>query len=195
MADDSEMVRYVREQISAGYSDDDIREALAGQGWGRDEIERTFGAARKSLSKKPEGKSSGSPETGQDSSGLSGRQPMRIEPGFVLSLAAGVLVIVNALLVFAEAGDLLAVFIHETELSFLGMFGLQVSPLDSLIVNAIIGGFLLAAGFIIHFMPERARLTGIFMLILSSLTLLTGNGFLVGGVVAVAGGILAIMRI
>lgn len=188
MADSSEIVRYVREQVSAGYRDSDIREALAGQGWSREEIDRAFSAARMSLSLKS------AAGAGQDASGLNGRQPMKIEPGFVLSLAAGVLVIVNALIVFTGTGDLLELFIHEAEISFLGMLGLQVSPLDTLIVNAIIGCFLLAAGFIIHFMPDRARLTGIFMLTLSSLTLLSGNGFLVGGVVAVAGGMLAILR-
>ena len=195
MADDSSIVQYIREQLSAGYTEQEIRDALLSQGWYSEEIEGAFSTVRAPAPAKPAARpAEGPPAVKQEPEKAAAQQPRReIGTGFVLSLAGGVLVILNSLLVFSGIGDLLDLFVPGIELSVLGMLGVQLSSFDSLLVNIIIGGFLVAAAFIIYFIPDRVKLTGIFMLILSAITVLIGNGFLIGGIIAIIGGILTIL--
>ncbi len=194
MTDDSSIARYIREQLSAGYTEQEIRDALSSQGWYSEEIEKELSAVRASAPAKPAARpAEGSPAAKQGPEKAATQQPRRIGTGFILSLAGGALVILNSLLVFLEIGDLLGLFVPGIGLSVLGMLGIQVSSFYSLLANIIIGGFLVAAAFIIHLIPDKARLTGIFMLIFSTITVLIGNGFLIGGIIAIIGGLLAIL--
>ncbi len=196
MADDSSIVQYIREQLSAGYTEQEIRDALLSQGWYSEEIERAFSTVRATAPAKPAARPAEEPPAAkQEPEKAAAQQPGRvIGTGFILSLAGGVLVILNSLLVFFGIGDLLDFFVPGIKLSVLGMLGIQLSSLDSLVVNIIIGGFLVAAAFIIHVIPDKKRLTGMFMLIFSVITVLIGNGFLIGGIIAIIGGVLAILK-
>ena len=196
MADDSSIIRYIREQVSAGYTEKEIGDALSSQGWYPEEIEKAFSTVRASVPAEPATRpAEGSLAANRGHENAATQQPMRgIGAGFILSLAGGVLVILNSLLVFLEIGDLLNLLVSGIGLSVLGMLGIQFTSFNSLLVNIIIGGFLVAAAFIAHFMPDNARLTGVFILILSAITVLIGNGFIIGGIIAIIGGILAILK-
>jgi hypothetical protein len=196
MADNSSIVNYIKEQLSAGYSEKEIRDALLSQGWYSEEIDKAFSAARAPAPTKPAAMPAEvPPAAGQEPEKAAAQQPRGgIGARFILSLAGGALVILNSILIFFWAEDLLDLFVPGVELSVLGTLGLQLSSFDSLVVNLMIGGFLVAAAFIIHAVPDRARLTGIFMLILSVITVMIGNGFLIGGIIAIIGGALAILK-
>jgi hypothetical protein len=196
MADNSSIVNYIKEQLSAGYSEKEIRDALLSQGWYSEEIDKAFSAARAPAPTKPAAMPAEvPPAAGQEPEKAAAQQPRGgIGARFILSLAGGALVILNSILSFFWTEDLLDLFVPGVELSVLGTLGLQLSSFDSLVVNLMIGGFLVAAAFIIHAVPDRARLTGIFMLILSVITVMIGNGFLIGGIIAIIGGALAILK-
>jgi hypothetical protein len=151
MADES-IVRYIREQLSAGYTEGEIRDALSGQGWHPEEIEKAFSDATSSEQEEPDIPVQGRPAEGKSGNGMV----------FILPLAGGVLVILNSLI------------------AYLG-------------INVMIGGLLVAAAFIMHFIPGSSRLTGVFILALSLITLLMGDGLIIGGAVAIIGGFLAII--
>ena len=102
------------------------------------------------------------------------------------------MIILNSVLDFSGVGDMLSLVVPGVKVSFLGMLDVTLSAFDSFFLNSIIGGFLIAASLIIYMMPDKARLTGMFMVALSLITVLIGNGFLIGGIVAILGGILAV---
>jgi hypothetical protein len=182
MADES-IVRYIREQLSAGYTEGEIRDALSGQGWHPEEIEKAFSDATSSEQEEPDIPVQGRPAEGKSGNGMV----------FILPLAGGVLVILNSLIAYLGIGDLMGIFVHGIKLSVLGMLGIYLSSFSSFLVNVMIGGLLVAAAFIMHFIPGSSRLTGVFILALSLITLLMGDGLIIGGAVAIIGGFLAII--
>ena len=203
MAETSKIVQYIREQISAGYPENMIRDALMKQGWSHDEVDEAMSLAGHHAPKPP------APEHVKAPPGHAGPHPHephpgahqpqkpdkhagRIGPGFLLSLAGGAMIILNSVLDFSGVGDMLSLVVPGVKVSFLGMLDVTLSAFDSFFLNSIIGGFLIAASLIIYMMPDKARLTGMFMVALSLITVLIGNGFLIGGIVAILGGILAV---
>jgi hypothetical protein len=108
-------------------------------------------------------------------------------------VAGGALIVLNALLVFLQIGDMFSLFVSNLEISLLGMFDVSLSDFDSFLINIIIGGFIAATSYIVYSMPDKSKITGMFIIALSMISVLVGNGFLVGGVLAILGGILAVI--
>lgn len=195
MAAESKILNYVKEQLSAGYAEKDIRDALLKQGWKPDEIDGAFSAAREAPREKPKpGKVPAKAETGPAGPGPRGAEqgPSRIGMSFILSIAGGALIVLNSVLVFTGMGDMLSLFVSNLDLSPMSML-IELSVFDTFLVNMIIGITILAASVAMYMIPERASMTGLFILVLSLVTVLIGNGFIIGGIVAVAGGFLAVL--
>jgi hypothetical protein len=184
----SKIVRYIRDQLSAGYSEQQIRDSLLGQGWHAEEVEVAFSIARSAPRAVPPEKARQAAQAAQ-----TGRPAKRVGTGFVLSVAGGSLIVLNSVLVFLGIGDMLELFVPGISISFLSMFGVALSAFDSILINILIGAFLIVASFIIYFIPGKARLTGMFMVALSVITVLVGNGFLIGGIIAMVGGVFAML--
>jgi hypothetical protein len=189
MAGEPRIVQYVKEQLSAGYAEKDIRDALLDQGWQPDEIDEAFSAAGGPPKEKPAG-----PE--ERPAGRKAGKPVKEAAGagmgFVLSIAGGALIVLNSVLVFIGMGDMLGLFVSNLNLSLLAAL-IELSVFDRFLVNMIVGSFLIAASIMVYMIPDRARLTGMFILALSVVSVLVGNGFLVGGIVAIMGGLLAVL--
>jgi hypothetical protein len=204
---DSKIMKYVKDTISAGYSEDEIRAALAKQGWYKEEIEEAISAVKSGQATRPQ-KTAKPNETrarvpatkpsqkpGPPDQAVKPRQQVR--PGkpvtaFMVSLVGGILVITNALLIFIGMGDILGVIVPGFALSVLDMLNMTLSSMDSFIINIAVGGFMTAASFMMYIMPGRIRISGIFILLFSIIAVLTGNGFLIGGIMGAIGAILAL---
>jgi hypothetical protein len=190
---DSKVVKYIKDTLSQGYTEEQVREALFKQGWQKEEIDEAFAIAgpKKVTVSEPstEPEAKGKPETSAQPA-----TERSFSTGFVLSAAGGVLIIINSVLVLMNVGDILSLFISNFSISFLEMFDVSLSRFDTVLINVIIGGFLLGTSYIIYTMRDKSKITGMFMLALSLITIMVGNGFLVGGIIAIAGGIFAVIN-
>jgi hypothetical protein len=188
---DSSIIKYIKDTLAAGFSEDQVREALAKQGWYKDEIDQAFsemGAAPKPAPRQAAPKQESEEKIvvrRAHSGGFSG--------GFLMCIIGGVLIIINSVLVSAGTGDLLGLFISPLSISLLNMFDVSLSSFDMLVINVIIGGFLVGSSYIIFKMPDKAKLTGMFIVALSMISVLIGNGFLIGGIIAILGGLFSIL--
>ncbi len=208
---DSRIVKYINDTLSAGYSEADVRKALVGQGWTPQEVEEAFSlaeagqapakAAQKPAQAKQGDKAQQKPvspneqEMAQKAQAApSGAQgPGIISGSFLMMAAGGALIIANSVMTLLGAGDLLALFMSNMEFSLMGMFDVQLSAMDSFLVNMIIGVFVLASSFIVVRMPDKAKITAAFVIVLSIISILIGNGFLIGGLVSVLGGVFTML--
>ena len=106
--------------------------------------------------------------------------------GFIVSLIAGILILINALVFFALAdfieslGDVLP-FIVEGIFTTLGAIGAILAIL------VIIGAFLI-------YMPEKETIGGILVIIFSILSIVIGGGFFIGLILGIIGGILGLTK-
>lgn len=106
--------------------------------------------------------------------------------GFIISLIAGILILINAaFFVF------LAEFLEEVEASIpvfvTGIFtGLAA-------VGAILAG-LVIIGAILIYMPGKETIGGILVIIFSILSILIGGGFLIGLILGIIGGALGLTK-
>jgi hypothetical protein len=204
---DSKIVNYIRDTISQGYKKEEIKSALLKQGWFPEEIEEAFRAVQPAPGpKSPEPKPEQSKLTVKKfkKPTVAGKHPQPkpeahkkrmggIKGGFILSVVGGILIMVNSLLVYLQAGDMLTLFVSNASLSLISMLDVALSEFDSFLINTIIGVFVTATSYIIHTMHEKSRITGLFIIALSLISVLIGNGFLIGGIVAIMGGILAVL--
>ena len=191
---DSKIVKYIKDTLSEGYSQEQVREALIRQGWYKEEIDEAFSVAVSGEKK---------PQVQQEKTGPGGTPPAeekekarRLSSGFLLGVAGGSLIILNAVLLMAGMGDILSFFITDMgdlSISFLEMFDVTLSLFDSFLINLIIGGFLIGSAYIVYLMPDRSKITGMFMVALSLISLMVGNGFLIGGIIAVAAGVFVVL--
>ena len=207
---DPKIIQYIKNTLSQGYGRDEIKDALLNQGWSEHEIAEAMaiaapepgkGAEQPEKAQKPEilKKEESKPITvkkeapGQEQSKRAPKEPS-FSSAFAFTLVGGALVLVNSLLIYIMSIDLLLQFFVNTELSAAIMMGVVISPMDSFIINLVIGGFLIGLAYIIHAMPDKSRLVGIFVLAVSSIAVFVGNGFLLGGFIGILGGILALLR-
>jgi len=105
---------------------------------------------------------------------------VRAMAGFALSMIAGFLIVLNTLLMASGAWSWipLALPLPTTYLAFLGLiFG----------GTAIIGGML-------TYWPARELLGGVLVIVASVLSTIVGGGFVVGLILGIVGGILAIFK-
>jgi hypothetical protein len=206
---DSRLVDYIRKQSKAGYDAKDIIHALLTQGWSQDEINEAF--ALSSADQKPKeelpaeqakAKQEKPPQEGtEQKKAPEGMEQKKESPSarsyisarFILTVAGGVIIILNAMLVFLEFGDLMELLVASNlNLSILHILDVTITPLDQMLINTIIGIFLITTSYIVFSKSPRMKLTGVFIVALSAVSALIGNGFLLGGAIGILGGISAI---
>jgi hypothetical protein len=194
------IVKYIKDTLSAGYTEAQIRSALIKQGWYPEEVDEALSAVRSEATGVPKAtvttgvpaKPSAAADKAQDA-GKAKPAPGIFKGSFIMALAGGAVIIINSVLVFLQVGDALSLFITNVNLSLLGVMGITMSEFDSFIINIVIGGFLAGTSYVLYSMPENSRLTGIFIIALSLIAVMVGNGFLIGGVLAIIGGVLAVL--
>ena len=173
----SEIVDYVKEQLRAGYTPEEIRTALLTQGWSEGEVNESFDLA---------GPAPVSP-------------PVKIKggksKGFLLSLIGGLLIFIFGLETVLSL-PLLSSSLSSAGLiiSLWGLFegGLQTSVNRGTVI--LIFSIVVILGSFLKNREGKARMGGVLVMIFSVLSLLGFNGFLlfVGALVGIAGGIVAL---
>ncbi len=201
---DSSIIGYIREQSKAGYSEAEIRAALSQQGWEEGEIDEAFSVAipaRQPAQSGP-GKQAGKP-AGQKKPEF--RDPIKdkvaqleqrpsSEPGFgmnfILPLAGGLIILVNAILISVGVGDMLNLISPELNVTLLNLLGIALVPFELFIINLIVGLGIVACTFLGILRPEQDLLSGVVIISLGVMSLLSGNGFMIGAFIAIIGGAL-----
>jgi len=107
--------------------------------------------------------------------------------GFIISLIAGILILINALLVFALT-------------SLIGGIGASVGLPELGAAIALYGtvglvfAIIVIVGAIMIYMPGREVIGGILVLIFSILSIIIGGGFILGLILGIIGGALGIAK-
>ena len=110
----------------------------------------------------------------------------RASAGFIVSLIAGILILINAIAFFALAdfieslGGMLPFFVEDI-FETLGAVGAIIA------LVVIVGGFLI-------YMPGKETIGGIIVIIFSILSIFIGGGFLIGLILGIIGGILGLTK-
>jgi hypothetical protein len=110
----------------------------------------------------------------------------RATAGFIISLIAGILILINAIAFFALAdlveslGGLLPFFV-EGIFQTLGAIGAIIA------LVVIVGGFLI-------YMPGKETVGGILVIVCSILSIVIGGGFFIGLILGILGGALGLAK-
>jgi hypothetical protein len=209
---DSSIINYIREQSRAGYSEAEIRAALSQQGWEEGEIDEAISAAIQKPAKQPVKQpsqpgpvSSGKPPKVAGQPGF--RDPIKDkvaqmeqrpspEKGFginfILTVAGGLIILVNAILITVGVGDVLNLISPELNIALLNILGIALAPFELFIINLIVGIGIVACTFLGILKPEQDLLSGVVIISLGVMSLLSGNGFMIGAFIAIIGGALTL---
>ena len=103
--------------------------------------------------------------------------------GFIVSLIAGILILINALMFVALA----------SLLEDLGL-GFATGIMAGLAAVGLIFAVLVIIGAILIYMPGKEVIGGILVLIFSILSIFIGGGFLIGLILGIIGGALGIAK-
>jgi hypothetical protein len=111
----------------------------------------------------------------------------RATAGFAISLIAGIIILINALVVLSLASFMSSLF-DAIGLSFLG---------TAFTVYGAVGllfAILVLVGAIVIFMPGKEVIGGILVLIFSILSIIIGGGFIIGLILGIIGGALGLAK-
>jgi hypothetical protein len=121
----------------------------------------------------------------------SSQPPVKVEraiAGFILSLIAGLLVLVHGI-VWVVRGGMNILGIDEIRRRILvGLIQQHVG------VVAIIFAVLILFGAVLIYLPGKETVGGVLVLVFSALSILTGGGFLAGFILGIVGGALALAK-
>ncbi len=106
--------------------------------------------------------------------------------GFIISLIAGVLILINAIMVFAMMS-----FIFGMAGSIMPGLGLAVELMGAM---GLIFSIIVIVGAIMIYSPGREVAGGILVLIFSILSIIIGGGFFIGLILGIIGGALGIAK-
>jgi len=109
----------------------------------------------------------------------------RVVRGFAVSLVAGVLVLIDGVIVFMNS-DLIKSVFNSVEL-----LGLDLTVLSSIAIGC---GVLIFIGAFLSFLFGKERIGGAIVLISSIISIVTGGGFIFGTILGIIGGILILAR-
>lgn len=177
----NEIVTYIKNQLNAGFSEDEIRAALRDQGWPENEINEAFNVTR--------GFAPSAPKT------LKEEKIGKATAGFVLSFLGGMLIFINSIL----ARFLPSVIDSLSQLDIFRIIGNDffVNSLgiaDTLWLFGIALGVIVIISSILIYKPGKERIGGIVVLIVSLISLVSISGFFAGSMFGIIGGILAMAK-
>ena len=168
---------YIQKQLNAGYSKDEIYNALVTQGWTDQEINEAFSMVR---------------------------EPPKVHPPVNLekkNLAAFLLALIGGLVIFISGMEhalslpLITGALGQAGLN-LGLLGIFETALAATVLTGTISlvfGIILIVGSVMIDKVSMHKLGGILVIIFSVLSLVGFHGFLIalGGILGIIGGILA----
>lgn len=174
MVIDKKVVDYVKTQLKAGYTSDQIKTALANSGYAPNDIKQAMSSA---------GPVKGSNSLGSiPNSGPSEAGGPVI--GFWVSLVSGVVILLASILpligmtVFSDISSFFPVILNLGEMVT--------------ILGIIFGAVALIGAVLINMMPDN-MIPGIIVLVISVIALLISPSFFLGAVVGIVGGFLAVI--
>jgi len=175
----SEIADYVREQIRAGYSRQEIETELANQGWSQVDINAAFTGARE-----PQGQIN---------------PPVVIKKrtgnGAFVSLVGGILIFIFSMENILSL-PLISVFFVDAGLAldFLAVFSLLLADIFLVGVISLLFGIVIIIGSLVMNHPGKKKIGAIVVLVFSVITIIGFPGFLpiVGGILGIIGSILEI---
>lgn len=178
---DSRIVDYAREQLSAGFSEEQVIRALVGQGWSDGEANEAVSIARGP--EKPKVIKAGE----------------KAIIGFIVTLVGGIIMFLGGIesgistpllsLVFDNITNALG-FSDGVITGFLSLGGM------TWITNLVLGAVIIILSVLIYIKPKGTTLGGIGVIAISIITLLflESSTVFIGSIVCIIGGILNIIR-
>ena len=116
-------------------------------------------------------------------------QASRAIAGFIISLIAGLLILVQGILRSVRGELISSLFSDEVRRRILAGLALEIVG-----IIAIILGILVLIGAYLIYRPGNEMTGGIIVIVLSVLSILTGGGFLAGFILGIVGGALGILK-
>ena len=107
--------------------------------------------------------------------------------GFIISLIAGILILINGLLFVGIAGMIESIPSMDLIPGLTGMIA-------GFAAVGLIFAIIVIIGAILIYMPGREMIGGILVLVFSILSIFIGGGFLIGLILGIIGGILGILK-
>ncbi|MBI4020352.1 MAG: hypothetical protein HY367_03390 [Candidatus Aenigmarchaeota archaeon] len=214
----SEVVRYVREQVKAGFSMEEIEYALLDAGYTTAEVSEIMKFAEEQPRPQPQMPVMPRPV-------MQGPRPMPMMPmqrpqlpfqpsqqwqpplassampqgkpktgkalvGFIVSFIGALFLMVNAIMMLVTSN---ADIIPRVPLSGLDFsLGFELSILS--IITLILAVGMLAAAFFMLARPSKARIFGVFVLVLAMLSFVSMGSFAMGAIIGIVGGIIGIIK-
>jgi hypothetical protein len=111
--------------------------------------------------------------------------------GFIISLIAGIIILINALFIFA-----LSSFVGSI-IGSAGISGVTDVVAAGVVLYGAIGllfAIIVIVGAIMIYMPGRETIGGILVLIFSILSIIIGGGFFIGLILGIIGGALGLAK-
>jgi len=117
-------------------------------------------------------------------------QNEKTNKAFILSLIAGILIIINTTLL-----GVATTWFTEIIPTLPGSSGNDTTILYQLTAIGLILGFVVLIGAImLHFKPSKKKVWGIIIVVFSLPSVVTGGGFIIGFILGIIGGALALSR-
>ena len=107
--------------------------------------------------------------------------------GFIISLIAGILILINGLLFIGIAGMVGSIPGMDLIPGLTGMIA-------GFAAVGLIFAIIVIIGAILIYMPGREMIGGILVLVFSILSIFIGGGFLIGLILGIIGGILGLLK-
>ena len=211
-------VNYIKEQLHAGYSKDEIRKALIEAGWTEKDIDDAFYVIE---GETPEIKPQKQPQPQKAKTENEGvhvkeaateryisqqsptsQMPQRQQPhneekkktttnpmfGTIFSIIGGIILFANLAMNFLGIGDMLILVYGE--LDFLSFITKDMIQ----IIVIVSGAVSIISGIVVKIKSDLDLYMGLAVAFLGLAALLTGNGYIIGGVFCIIGGSLLIAR-
>jgi small-conductance mechanosensitive channel len=116
-------------------------------------------------------------------------EAIRAIAGFIISLIAGLLILVQGIVRLVRGELVSGLFSDEIRRRILAGLALEIVG-----IIAIILGIIILIGAYLIYSPGKEMAGGIIVLVLSVLSILTGGGFLAGLILGIVGGALGILK-
>jgi len=112
---------------------------------------------------------------------------------FFISLAAGALLVINSIISLLSIGDIMEFFVSGFSFSILSDSGIA-SPGDLPFIGIVAGAGVIIGAFLLMIRPEKEKVTSLLFVIISVISILLGNGYMIGGIVGLFAGITGFLR-
>ncbi|MBW1839702.1 MAG: hypothetical protein JRI49_07165, partial [Deltaproteobacteria bacterium] len=106
------------------------------------------------------------------------------------AMVGGILILVNAVLIGIGMGDILIMFDPTLNITLLNLIGVSLTSFELFITNLIVAIGVIVCAFLSVIKPNQSVLSGVVIVSLGIMSLLSGNGFMIGAFISIIGGAL-----